>query len=117
MTRQDISFIILCMKRAVITTGGKQYLVEEGQLLKVEKLSVKAKGTVSFKTVLLTITDKITKVGQPHVAKATVDAKVIRHGKHKKITGVKMKAKKRNKHYFGHRQSFTEIEINKIKTT
>ena len=55
------------MKRAVIATGGKQYLVQEGQLLKVEKLPNKAKETVSFKEVLLTVTDKTTKVGQPFV--------------------------------------------------
>ena len=105
------------MKRAVITTGGKQYLVQEGQLLKVEKLPNKTKEAISFKDVLLTVTDKTTQVGQPFVPKVTVDAKIIRHGKAKKITGVKMKPKKRNRHYFGHRQPFTEIEIKKIKTT
>jgi large subunit ribosomal protein L21 len=105
------------MKKAVITTGGKQYLVEEGQQLKVEKLPSKTGDNISFKEVLLTITDKTTKIGQPRVTKATVEAKVIGHKKAKKITGVKMKPKKRNRHFYGHRQPFTEIEIKKIKTT
>ena len=105
------------MKKAVITTGGKQYLVQEGQLLKVEKLTTKPKESISFKSVLLTITDKSTKIGQPYITKAIVDAKIIRHGKAKKITGVKIKPKKRNRHFYGHRQPFTEIEISKIKTT
>jgi large subunit ribosomal protein L21 len=104
------------MKKAVITTGGKQYLVHEGQQLKVEKLASKVDEKLSFKTVLLAISDKTTDIGQPGVTKASVEAKVLRHGKLKKITGVKMKAKKRNRHFYGHRQPFTEIEISKIKT-
>jgi len=104
------------MTKAVITTGGKQYLVHEGQQLKVEKLPAKPTESISFDQVLLTMTDKTTKIGQPIVAKAAVAAKVLRHGKAQKIIGVKMKPKKRNRQYYGHRQPFTEIEITKIKT-
>lgn len=105
------------MKSAVIKTGGKQYLVSEGDTLKVEKLSEKLESEVTFKEILLTTTDKATKIGTPHVKGATVEAHIVQHGKHPKVTGVKMKPKKRYRRYFGHRQSYTEIEIKKIKTT
>lgn len=104
------------MKSAVIKTGGKQYFVKEGDKVKVEKLPVAAGKKTNFPEVLLTSTDKITKVGAPLVPGAVVAAKVLKHGRHKKVTGVKMKAKKRYRRLFGHKQHFTEVEITKIKT-
>jgi len=105
------------MKSAVIKTGGKQYLVSEGETLKVEKLLIKPGDKLTLKEVLLTTTEKTTKIGTPQVAQATVDAKVLQHGRYKKVTGVKMKPKKRYRRYFGHRQHYTAIEITKIKST
>jgi len=105
------------MKTAVIKTGGKQFYVHEKQVLKVEKLPNKVNDKILFKDVLLTTTDKTSKIGTPTVAKATVEATILKHGKKAKVTGVKMKPKKRSKHYFGHRQPYTEIQISNIKTT
>ncbi len=104
------------MTHAIIKTGGKQYLVATGGKLRVEKLPVEEGKKITFDEVLLTATDKTTLVGAPFVGGAKVEAKVLRHGKADKITGVKMKAKKRRKKFFGHRQPFTELEITKITT-
>lgn len=105
------------MKTAIIKSGGKQYLVEEGMKIQVEKLPLKTGEAALFNEVLLTATEKTTKLGTPQVKGAVVEAVVARHGRAKKITGVKMKAKKRNRKYFGHRQHFTEVEITKIRIT
>ncbi len=102
------------METAVIKTGGKQYVVREGQRIKVEKVTAKKGEKLALTDVLLVATDKGIEVGAPYVSGASVESKVVRHGQSKKVTGVKMKAKKRQKHYFGHRQEFTEIEINQI---
>lgn len=104
------------MKTAVIKTGGKQYLVQEGDKVKVEKLPVEEGKKTTFKEVLLTATSKTAKVGTPLVKGATVEALVSKHGRHQKITGVKMKAKKRSRKLFGHKQHYTEVAITKIKT-
>lgn len=104
------------MKQAVIKTGGKQYLVSEGDKIKVEKLAADAGKTVAFAEVLLTKTDKTLKLGAPFVAGAKVEAKVVGNGKTKKVFGAKVKAKKRYKKYFGHRQTYTEVEITKISS-
>lgn len=104
------------MKHAVIKTGGKQYFVHEGGKIKVEKLPVEEGKKVSFDEVLMTATDKTVSLGDPLVKSAKVEGKVLRQARHKKITGVKMKAKKRHKKLFGHKQPFTEVEITKIAT-
>jgi len=104
------------MKLAVIKTGGKQYLVFDKRVLKVEKLTAPAGDSVTFTDVLMVSSGTTIKIGSPTVAQASVSAKIIRHGQAKKVIGVKMKAKKRYKKFFGHRQPFTEIEITAIKT-
>lgn len=101
-------------KQAVIATGGKQYLVAEGQKLRVEKLEAVAGKKVVFDTVLLTAAAGQTTVGTPHVSGAKVEATVVSHGKADKVVGAKVKPKKRYKKYFGHRQPYTEVEITKI---
>lgn len=104
------------MAQAVLKTGSKQYLVTEGSKIKVEKLPIEAGKTVTFEEVLLTATDKDTTIGAPFIKGASVSGKVLRHGRAEKVTGVKMKAKKRQKKYFGHKQHFTEVEITKVVT-
>lgn len=104
------------MKTAVIKTGGKQYLVQEGDKIKIEKLPIKVGDKTTFKEVLLSATDKTTKIGTPLVKGAEVQGKITAQARHKKIMGVKMKAKKRNRHLFGHKQYYTEVEITNIKT-
>lgn len=102
------------MKKAVIKTGGKQYLVQEGDLVSIEQLPIEEGKNVVFDEVLLTAEDENVEVGSPLIKGGKVEGTVVRHGQHDKIYGVHMKAKKRLKKYFGHRQHFTEVTITKI---
>ena len=95
---------------AVIETGGKQYKVEQGSVIYVEKLAVEAGNEVTFEKVLLVDG----KVGTPYVKGATVTGNVVKHGKNKKITVFTYKAKKNEKRKLGHRQQFTKVEITAI---
>lgn len=98
---------------AVIETGGKQLRVEKGQTIFVEKLLAKENATFTFDKVLL-IGGESSKIGTPYVEGASVIAKVIEHGKGKKITVFKYKAKKNNHRKLGHRQPFTKLVVEKI---
>ena len=100
--------------KAVIVTGGKQYTVAEGDVLFVEKLNVEADAAVKFDQVLAVLDGENTKIGAPVVEGATVEAKVVKNGKGKKITVLKYKAKKNEKKKIGHRQPYTKVEITKI---
>lgn len=104
------------MKTAVIKVLGKQYVVHEGDSLTVDRMQEEEGSKVTFAEVLLSANDKTVSVGTPLVEGATVEAEVVTHGRHKKVTGVKMKAKKRNRHYFGHKQHMTIIKIGTIAT-
>lgn len=100
---------------AVITTGGKQYLVKEGQELTVEKLTNKPESTLEFDALLVTDEEgKDVKVGEPTVSGAKVSAKVMEHGRAKKVSVIKYKPKSRYRRNVGHRQPFTKIKIEKI---
>ena len=99
---------------AIIVTGGKQYKVSEGDTLFVEKLNAEENDTVTFDTVLMAGEGDDVKVGAPTVEGATVEAKVIKNGKAKKIYVFKMKRKKNERTKKGHRQPFTKVEITKI---
>ncbi len=98
---------------AVIATGGKQYKVSEGDIVKVEKLDVQAGETYTFDKVLLVIGDDV-KVGTPTVAGATVEADVIDTVKGKKIIVYKYKRKTGYHKKNGHRQQYTAVKITKI---
>ena len=100
--------------KAVIVTGGKQYTVSEGDVLYIEKLNVEADETVKFDQVLAVLDGENTKIGTPVVEGATVEAKVVKNGKAKKIVVFKYKAKKNEKKKIGHRQPYTKVEITKI---
>jgi large subunit ribosomal protein L21 len=102
------------MKKAVIATGGKQYVVTEGETLEVERIK-DAKDKLSF-TPLLVIDGENVTVGTPEVAGATVTAKVVEEFKDDKVTAIRYKAKKRVHKVRGHRQTLTRITINKITT-
>ncbi len=101
---------------AVIKTGGKQYRVEQGVILRVEKLEAETGKKVIFDEVLMVADGAKVQIGTPLVAKATVEAKVLAQGKGKKIHILKFHRRKHSMKQQGHRQSFTEIEIDKIKT-
>lgn len=98
---------------AVIVTGGKQYKVAEGDVLYIEKLGAEAEEEITFDNVLAVSTDKGFKAGKD-CAKATVNAKVLKNGKGKKITVFTYKPKKNEKRKMGHRQPYTKVEITAI---
>ena len=98
---------------AIIATGGKQYKVEEGDVIKVEKLGVEAGETVTFDQVLV-VSDGETKVGTPTVAGASVTATVVAEGKAKKVIVYRYKRKTGYHKKNGHRQPFTHVKIDKI---
>jgi len=99
---------------AIIKTGGKQYLVREGDVLRVEKLNAEEGTEVSFDEVLAINNNESLKVGTPTIEGAKVEARVIKHGKGKKITVFKYKPKKNYRKKQGHRQPFTQVQISKI---
>ncbi|SHE35180.1 LSU ribosomal protein L21P [Caldanaerobius fijiensis DSM 17918] len=99
---------------AIIQTGGKQYRVQEGDVLEVEKLNAEPNDVVEFNEVLAVSKDDNLQIGSPYVEGAKVQARVLEHGKGKKIIVFKYKPKKNYRRKKGHRQLFTRIEIQKI---
>ena len=99
---------------AIIKTGGKQYCVEEGKVITIEKLDVEAGAEGAFDEVLLVSGDSV-KIGQPTVAGAKVTGKVLEQGKGAKIRIFKYKAKSNYRRRQGHRQPFTKVQIEKIE--
>ncbi|MDL2233628.1 50S ribosomal protein L21 [Ruminococcaceae bacterium OttesenSCG-928-L11] len=99
---------------AIIETGGKQYRVQEGDILFIEKLNANNDETITFDTVMAVGDDKGTQVGAPVVKGASVTAKVLKSGKAKKITVFTYKPKKGQKRKMGHRQPYTKVQISAI---
>ena len=99
---------------AIIVTGGKQYKVSEGDVIYIEKLDNEAGDTVKFEQVLAIIDGEKATFGTPVVEGASVEAKIVKNGKGKKIDVLKYKAKKNEKTHIGHRQPYTKVEITKI---
>ena len=97
---------------AIIATGGKQYKVSEGDIIKVEKLDVEAGNTVTFDQVIA-VSDGALKVGE-EVANATVSATVMEQGRGKKVIVYKYKRKTGYHKKNGHRQAYTQVKIDKI---
>ena len=100
--------------QAVIVTGGKQYSVKEGDVIYVEKLNAEADATVTFDQVLAVVDGENSKFGAPVVAGASVEAKVLKNGKAKKVVVFKYSPKKDSKSIRGHRQPYTKVQIEKI---
>ena len=99
---------------AVIKTGGKQYRVAVGDMLKFEELRAEIGTTIDFSEVLMiTNGDKVT-CGTPFIANATVQAEVLDHGRHKKIRIIKFRRRKHHMKQMGHRQNFTQVRITAI---
>ena len=96
---------------AIIETGGKQYKVNEGDVIYVEKLEVNEGDTVTFDCVKAISMGEDFKVGAPTVEGATVTANVVANGKGKKIHVIKYKPKKDSKKHIGHRQPYTKLQI------
>lgn len=100
---------------AVIEIGGKQYLVSEGQTLSVDKLSGEAGSSITFDRVLLRTDGQSVAVGQPYVAGASVQAKIVRQYRGPKTIVLKYKPKVRYRKKFGHRQATTDVQITAIR--
>lgn len=98
---------------AIIETGGKQYKVESGDVIYVEKLAAKEEDTVDFKVVALA-TENGLQTGNPYVEGAKVTGKVVKNGKGKKIVVFTYKPKKGQKRKMGHRQPYTKVEIQSL---
>jgi large subunit ribosomal protein L21 len=99
---------------AIIETGGKQYKVQEGDVVFIEKLVAEEGSAVSFDRVLAVSSEGSLNCGSPLVKDATVSAKVLNHGKEKKVIIFKYKPKKGYRKKQGHRQPYTKVQIEKI---
>jgi len=99
---------------AVIMSGGKQYRVAEGDVVRVEKLEIESGAPVEFKDVLLVKTDAKTYIGQPLVEGASVQGVLEAQGKDLKVLVFKYKAKKQYRRTRGHRQQHSQVRIEKI---
>ena len=99
---------------AVIETGGKQYQVNVGDILFIEKLDAEADANVTFDKVIAVGKDDGLAVGSPYVDGASVAAKVLKNGKAKKVTVFTYKPKKGEKRKMGHRQPYTQVKIEAI---
>ena len=102
---------------AVIKTGGKQYRVAEGDLLRIEKLSAEAGETVKFDEVLLVADGDDVKVGTPRLEGSSVSAEVVAQGRARKVEIIKFKRRKDYQRHHGHRQTFTEVRITGIRAS
>jgi large subunit ribosomal protein L21 len=99
---------------AVIKTGGKQYRVAAGEKLKIEQIPADIGAQIVLDQVLMVGEGDAVKVGTPLVAGAQVSATVVAHGRHDKVKIFKMRRRKHYQKHQGHRQNFTEIQINEI---
>ncbi|MCH8551938.1 MAG: 50S ribosomal protein L21 [Natronospirillum sp.] len=100
---------------AVIKSGGKQYRVQEGQLLKLEKIESETGSKITFDDVLLVGNGDDVKIGEPVVKGAKVTAEVVAQGRHPKVRIIKFKRRKHHMKTMGHRQWFTQVKITGIK--
>ncbi|HCX27911.1 MAG TPA: 50S ribosomal protein L21 [Candidatus Portnoybacteria bacterium] len=103
------------MNIAVIKTGGKQYIVASGQKIRIEKIDGQEGGKVSFGEVLLLASGDKVQIGQPVVEGAKVSGKILKQDRADKVIVFKYKSKKRYKVKRGHRQPYTEVQIESIK--
>ena len=99
---------------AVIKSGGKQYKVQEGDTIRVEKINVEEGGEISLDDVLMVADGDDISVGAPVVTGATVAATVTSHGRGEKIKVVKFRRRKHHRKQMGHRQAYTELKITGI---
>lgn len=99
---------------AILETGGKQYKVESGDVLYIEKLDAAEADAVVFDKIIAVHDDKELKLGAPYVKGASVEAKVLKNGKGKKIRVFTYRPKKGSKRAMGHRQPYTKVQIEKI---
>ena len=100
---------------AVIKTGGKQYRVQEGDMLKIEQLAGDGGSNVDFDILMLADGENIT-CGTPVIAHAKATAEIISHGRHQKIKIIKFRRRKHHMKRMGHRQNYTQVKITAINS-
>jgi large subunit ribosomal protein L21 len=100
---------------AVVTSGGKQYKVEEGDILRVEKIPGQVGGSITFDRVLMVSDGENVNIGRPVLDEASVEGHIVEQGKAKKIIVFKFKRRKRYRRKQGHRQQYTAVKIDRIK--
>ena len=101
---------------AVVESGGKQYKVQEGDILRVEKIPGEVGSSVTFDKVLLFSEGDTVDIGKPILEKATVSGHIVQQGKTKKVIVFKYKRRKRYRKKRGHRQQYTALKIDTIQT-
>lgn len=99
---------------AVIIAGGKQYRVEVGQSIKIDKIELDVGANVEFDKVLMVANGEQVTVGAPYVANAKVTASIEQHGRDKKVKILKFKRRKHHMKSMGHRQWYTKVKIDRI---
>ena len=100
---------------AIVHTGGKQYKIQEGETLRVEKMAGDVGSEISFDQVLMVSDGENISVGQPVLENAAVKATIVEQGKAKKVLVFKYKRRKRYRRKQGHRQQYTAVKIDKIE--
>lgn len=100
---------------AVIQTGGKQYRVEPGQIVKLAKMELETGQPVNFNELLLVSEGENVQVGTPYLAGAKVTATIVEHGRDPKIKIIKFRRRKHHMKQMGHRQDYTKVQINNIE--
>ena len=99
---------------SIFESGGKQYLVSKGSVIQVEKLAGEAGSTITFDKVLFTSAGSDANVGKPYISGASVQGKVLKQGRSRKIHVLKYKPKSKYRRKIGARQAYTEVEITKV---
>ena len=102
---------------AIVETGGKQYKLEEGRYVDIELVDGEENDKVVFDKVVMLVNGAKSKVGAPYVDKASVEGKIVKHDKDKKVIVFNQRAKKGYRKKQGHRQFFTRVMVTKIRTT
>jgi len=102
------------VKIAIIETGGKQYVVSDGDVVTIEKIPAEKGGKITFDNVLLVDDGKDLKLGAPHVSGAQVAGELIKEGKEKKVTVIRYRQKSRYFKKKGHRQAFAKVKITEL---
>lgn len=99
---------------AVISSGGKQYRIQEGDVVKLEMLPAEVGATIAFDKVLLVGEGDSVQIGKPFLEGCTVSGEIVSQGRHKKIHIVKFRRRKHHEKWQGHRQNYTEVRITQI---
>jgi large subunit ribosomal protein L21 len=100
---------------AVVKTGGKEYRVSKGDLIRIEKLEGKVGDQVELKDVLMVSKEGEIQFGVPHLANVVIKGEIVQEGKGKKVLTYKMKKRKNYRRFKGHRQAFTYLKVNDIE--